>query len=255
MKNKILVISDIHGRDNWINTTQKYINSVDKVVFLGDYFDSFDIRPNVQIDNFNKIIEFKKQNLDKVVLLIGNHDYHYLGYTNSKYSGFSYFYKQDIYDALINNINLLQICYVNGNVIFSHAGLSAYWLKLAKIKYENLNELQDSVNRILIKKPEILDFGWLRPTNKSLTTLHPNPYGDNIFQGPLWIRPKSLYSNDSVISNTVQVVGHTHNNGIFVKSLSKFNSKVVLTDVYDIVNISSIIEIENGNYVDIEVIY
>ena len=47
---KIIAIGDIHGRSIWKNIVSA--NSYDKVVFLGDYFDSFDIHTLDQIDNF-----------------------------------------------------------------------------------------------------------------------------------------------------------------------------------------------------------
>jgi metallophosphoesterase superfamily enzyme len=71
---KLLAIGDIHGRDVW-----KDINflAFDKVVFVGDYVDSY-IRSDWQVyQNLKEIIDLKKQNFDKVVLLLGNHDIHY----------------------------------------------------------------------------------------------------------------------------------------------------------------------------------
>jgi predicted phosphodiesterase len=84
---KILVIPDIHGRDYWKKVVNQHIDDVDQIVFLGDYFDSFDIKPLFQIHNFKEIMEIRKMFSDKVITLIGNHDYHYLRFTNSQYSG------------------------------------------------------------------------------------------------------------------------------------------------------------------------
>ena len=38
---KTLIIGDIHGRRFWKRPVEKYINKVDKIVFLGDYFDAY----------------------------------------------------------------------------------------------------------------------------------------------------------------------------------------------------------------------
>ena len=73
---KTIIIGDIHGRDAWkqiINQEQ----DADRVIFVGDYFDSFDVPGLIQIQNFQDIIEFKTTSKSEVVLLIGNHDYHY----------------------------------------------------------------------------------------------------------------------------------------------------------------------------------
>jgi predicted phosphodiesterase len=81
---KTIIISDVHGRDMW-----KYIinqEQPDRVVFLGDYFDSFDIPGIDQIHNFKQIIEYKNSHQSEVILLIGNHDYHYfpeIGFTGT----------------------------------------------------------------------------------------------------------------------------------------------------------------------------
>ena len=73
---KILVLGDIHGRNFWKKPCEN-IEKYYKVIFLGDYFDPYDFEKiTVQdcINNFNEILDLKKKNTEKVVLLIGNHD-------------------------------------------------------------------------------------------------------------------------------------------------------------------------------------
>lgn len=67
---KIIVISDTHGRDLWKDQVKE---PADMYIFIGDYFDSFDIDGQTQIDNFKDILTFYQENKDKVVLLAGNH--------------------------------------------------------------------------------------------------------------------------------------------------------------------------------------
>ena len=52
--NKLVAIGDIHGRDIWKQIVDQ--EQPDTVVFVGDYFDSFDIPGKAQIDNFKNII-------------------------------------------------------------------------------------------------------------------------------------------------------------------------------------------------------
>ena len=40
---KTIVIGDIHGRDVWKEIV--FQEQADRVIFIGDYFDSFDIGP------------------------------------------------------------------------------------------------------------------------------------------------------------------------------------------------------------------
>ena len=56
---KTIAIGDVHGRSLWkliVNQEQ----DADRIVFIGDYFDSFDIKGEEQLNNFLDIIEFKK---------------------------------------------------------------------------------------------------------------------------------------------------------------------------------------------------
>lgn len=74
-ENTILVCGDIHGRKFWKKPCEN-IEPYDKVIFLGDYLDPYDfehISVPQAIVNFEDILELKKNNMDKVVLLLGNH--------------------------------------------------------------------------------------------------------------------------------------------------------------------------------------
>lgn len=69
---KIISIGDIHGRTNWKEIVRD--NEYGICVFVGDYFDTREnISANQQKENFEQIVQFKKDNFDKVILLIGNH--------------------------------------------------------------------------------------------------------------------------------------------------------------------------------------
>lgn len=66
---KVAVIADIHGRDFWKKAKEK---EYDKVIFLGDYLDSYTISPTKQKDNLFEIYEWWK-NDKRVKCLIANH--------------------------------------------------------------------------------------------------------------------------------------------------------------------------------------
>ena len=79
---RVLIIPDVHGLSFWKEPVNRYINEVDRVVFLGDYLDPYpDKGESVDTDdifgNLVEIIKLKHEHKEKVVLLIGNHDYHY----------------------------------------------------------------------------------------------------------------------------------------------------------------------------------
>ena len=54
---KTLVLGDTHGRSNWKLAIHQ--EQPDRVIFIGDYFDSFEFSGVEQIDNFKQIIQYK----------------------------------------------------------------------------------------------------------------------------------------------------------------------------------------------------
>lgn len=213
---KITVISDIHGRSIWEKIITKEKDS-DLFIFLGDYFDSFDLLGVEQIHNFKKILEFKENNLDKVVLLVGNHDYHYMSCCDGVYSGYQSFLQHDIGNILHESIknNLLSICFIYNKIIFSHAGISKVWLKANK--YNEIQPLDEFINDLFIFTPKVFNFTMGKNFDNS---------GDDVCQTPIWIRPTSL--NKCAIEGYKQIVGHTSMSNIHV-----IDDKIYLTDVYN----------------------
>ena len=52
---KVIVVGDTHGRDTWEKVIDKNPD-FDLIIYIGDYFDSFDIDVPAQISNFRNII-------------------------------------------------------------------------------------------------------------------------------------------------------------------------------------------------------
>lgn len=133
--NKILVLPDIHGRKFWKKPCES-INKYDKVIFLGDYLDPYDfekISVRDAIDNFKEIINFKKNNMEKVVLLIGNHDCPYYSDIYFSFSSWhcrhSTWNHKEIHKLFEDNIDLFQIAYAYDDILFTHAGVDSEWLE------------------------------------------------------------------------------------------------------------------------------
>lgn len=200
MSRKILVVGDIHGRDMWKSIVVNENNEFDKFIFLGDYFDSREgIQEHDQWWNFEDILEFKNKYPDKVTLLFGNHDYHYLPSTHDKYSLFDYRLNRRIDNQLVKLIQdrTFQLIDIEGDYLFSHAGVSQTFLDRNKLTLENLNDK-------FRMNPGILNFG----NNSSGSGT-----GDDPTQSPIWIRPMSLESVR--VDGYIHVIGHTQvKNGI-----------------------------------------
>lgn len=131
---KVIIVPDVHGRTFWRLAKEK-INEIDRVVFLGDYLDPYpveDISPEKAIEELKKIINFKKEFSEKVILLIGNHDYHYMNLLKEIFPCSRYDFKnaQKIEQIFNDNQELFQVLYKEGKYLFSHAGVVEEWMKI-----------------------------------------------------------------------------------------------------------------------------
>jgi 3',5'-cyclic AMP phosphodiesterase CpdA len=122
----IVVIGDVHGLTNWKDVVKRHRGSM--FVFLGDYCDPYeDIEPDALIKNFRSIVLFKKKHPKDVILLLGNHDMHYISediVTSTRYDNrMASRMKRIIY----NNRDLFQYAWQYGNMLFTHAGVNDQW--------------------------------------------------------------------------------------------------------------------------------
>jgi predicted MPP superfamily phosphohydrolase len=194
---KIVALGDTHGRDMW-KTIVKIEEDFDKLVFIGDYFDTRDdIDVSTQIQNFKEILEFKKENPDKVILLIGNHDFHYLKGCGETYSGYQQYAAMDINEVLQPALTsgYLQICHVYDEYIFSHAGLTQTWVDNNEIDTYNIEE---SINVKFMKNMEAFRFEYGENLDRS---------GNDVTQSPIWVRIPSLLKD--MVKGFTYIIGHT----------------------------------------------
>ena len=200
---KTVIIGDTHGRSIWkliVNQEQ----DADRIIFIGDYFDSFEISGVEQIQNFKEIIEYKKTSGKEVIMLIGNHDHHYypeVGYTGT--SGYQSGIAPSINQVIDENRQHLQIAYSFDEFLFTHAGVSPTFMDG---EFGEEGWVEDNVvellNDLFKYKPKSFDFNGT------------DPYGDNTYQTPIWIRPKSLMAvnkkhDKGLKKKYIQIVGHT----------------------------------------------
>jgi predicted phosphodiesterase len=208
---KTVILGDTHGLNLWKQIIELH-KDAQRVIFMGDYFDSFYISGVEQLYNFNEIIRFKEETDKEVVMLIGNHDHHYLD-VGETYSGYKAAHKWDFYDALTKNMHHLQIAYKLDDILFTHAGVSPVWMNDTFYRQARQSWSKDTIvedlNELYKTKPTLFNFshlGW-------------DPSGDSVEQGPLWIRPRSLMKSnkgdDGLKKRFRQVVGHTQVNNIF----------------------------------------
>lgn len=199
---KRIVIGDPHGRwDPILKIYEK--EQPDEVIILGDYFDSFNIDAYTQRECYDNIINLRKEHLSKhkgrFMMLIGNHDMHYMDEKFGRCSGWnpltcsqaSYPLCRD-WDAGI--LNIVFIDEIN-KTIYSHAGISMnwfnYWIKSNSLG--DINTIETKAFCFTFK-----DGG--------------DYYGSSSWNGPLWIRPEGLKKSTYKDENGniwSQVFGHT----------------------------------------------
>lgn len=219
---KILTISDLHGRTSW---RQANFDEADYVVFLGDYTDSYFVDDSTIYTNLQAIIELKRTNPDKFVLLIGNHDAQYLHFPHYRCSGFRNWAQPALSSLFAKNHDLFQVIHQQGTYLFSHAGITNQWFKrlLAKTGNETLVVTPDFDLAELLN-----DIHWQSDSLRDLLfEVGPRRGGSHQFGGPIWA-DRSETRTDYLIGFH-QVVGHTPTDH-FLKIGDEFSS-ITYTDI------------------------
>ena len=199
-----LVIGDIHGHIEPFKSIYEK-EDPDDVIILGDYFDNFHGSDKEIVDCFKSILSMqKKHKKGEFILLIGNHDFHYMDLTEA-YSGKRKSYTLSVSMMLDKCMEdgLLKWVYVDSKnkTVYSHAGITNKWLAENRLFISDLNDLND------------IDSRKFRFTFEGDETGYETGYGTGPFASPLWVRPdtlvKDMYIDDGG-SKWTQIVGHTH---------------------------------------------
>ena len=235
---RILVLGDIHGRTIWKDIIEK--ENPDKVIFLGDYVSTHgNISSTQQLNNLEDILAYKEDNLDKVILLRGNHDLQHLGYYWAECSGLdrevlNYMSEENFKKRFLS---LTQWIYVDEELrtIFSHSGISVEWLKLVFPD----NDIDTDIDHIN-NNPEPSEVFGFTPDSPY------DYYGNSVTQSLVWIRPQALCRCN--ISRWDQAVGHTPvtSDIVNLKKATKENRNIWLCDA---LGLSKYLLIENGIFI------
>jgi predicted MPP superfamily phosphohydrolase len=234
---KILSIGDIHGKSIWkdklfksqlhFDAAYKFfgheelslqvaslpINEFDKIIFIGDYVDSFTIGNAAILQNLQDLIACKKAFPDKIVLLLGNHDIQYI--TGRICSGFRPEMQFDLSELFRNNLQLFQLAFSykfsdGRNFLWTHAGVTEEWFQLLLLELQEgrfAKDFDDFLNEDENYKTvaEILNWAFERNEN-SLFNVDSDSGGRSLWAGPLWVRPTKLRTY--ALNSFHQVVGH-----------------------------------------------
>ena len=203
----IAVIPDMHGSTNWKCVMD---SNYDYLVSLGDWFDG-EGTADEQIQNFIEFMEYVKKDPSKRFALIGNHDYQYITPVKSYTGKMQFDSAEKIGRAIRTYLPYMRIVVVLNGIAFSHAGLTKTWMRRKSVDLINAKILAKDLN--FIKKDYATDDS-----------------GNDVYQGPLWVRPPSLL-RDSAFE--YQVVGHTCLAKNKTPVFAKFGSHhVIFTDSF-----------------------
>jgi hypothetical protein len=200
--NDILIVPDVHGRDFWLPA----LDYPGEIKFLGDYTDPYPqegITDEAAYEGLLKIVNFKQQNIDRVTLLIGNHDIHYF---DDSHIGRAGRFSEDFYPQY-NKIftseatkGLFQICRQIDKYLFTHAGVTKGWYDLHRNELKECGStLEEQINNILYKKTHIfLEAAWKYRG------------GIDDFGSPVWADVGELTNEPEHFDHQIiQIIGHT----------------------------------------------
>lgn len=141
MKKKSILVPDVHGRTFWKDILP-FVDECERIIFLGDYHDPYDyegILPFQSLENFKEILEFAKAHVDKVTLLLGNHDLSYYGRSGrsdwnvnanrldyNNYDEMRGLFRENC--ELFNLLTVINMPEENRVFLLSHAGVHPRWV-------------------------------------------------------------------------------------------------------------------------------
>lgn len=193
MINGILIVPDIHGEDFW----RPALDFNGQVVFLGDYTDPYYHCPDDGLSTFLEIVAFKRQNHDRVTLLLGNHELHYINrlFRCSRFSEKSYPIMHKILTG--SDKGLFRVCKQIDNYLFTHAGILDGWLRR--------NNLSTNTENIEVALNDYFDHN-ISVFNQTASLRG----GSDTYGSPLWADIREHITAPTCFApNLTQIIGHT----------------------------------------------
>ncbi len=199
----LVVIGDVHGMRIWEKIVSKHPNC--KYIFLGDYNDPINKIEDIDVlDNFKRIIQFKHENIDDTVLLIGNHDIHYMRRDVGICSRFNIRLEDRLFELFDRYNSYFVNAHQEGNILFTHAGATEEWFSRS-FKAESRDNAAYQLNHLTEWQSStdvLLDCGTYRG-------------GLHKYSGILWADKREM---KYPLEGYIQVVGHSRVNKIAIKT-------------------------------------
>ncbi len=211
---KTITFGDLHGRTIWeefadikiLIETPHLETEYDKYIFVGDYTDSFEETNVTILHNLKRLIQFKSNYPDKVVLLLGNHDLQYMhSFDQYGCSGFRPEAFFDLNDLFRENEMMFQVAYQYGSTVWTHAGIHRGWYQY-EFPFESVNIAEDLNGAYQQHVKSLFDCGHTRGGYKNQG-------------GPFWADKSE--TSTKPLKGISQVVGHTPQKDVVTVQVSK----------------------------------
>lgn len=211
-KPKYIVIGDIHGLTTWRKVINRHPDAL-RYVFLGDYCDPYgtSITDEQVVDNFIDIINFKKMYPERVILLLGNHDIHYLLSDAPQGSRYNLSLSMMLNDLFAGNKACFQLAYGCKRLLFTHAGVLKSWLE--EFSTDKTQSVADQINE--------------RSDDQALWQCCLLRGGLSLYGGPLWADIEE-FTTDELLPGLVQMVGHNRVSTIELKGRSILSTGIIV---------------------------
>jgi hypothetical protein len=191
-------IGDTHGNDV-ADIVSGIVEDYDKIIFAGDYVDSFGLDDSVIRKSLTDIIGLKQRYADKIVLLWGNHDIqYYLGFMKYGCSGYRPEMQKVLYELFHLNTDLFQLSFQSDGWLWTHAGITNEWyndrFRPFIESHPHIDSVSDLLNLAFSERyPALFDVGFIRG-------------GRYKTGGPLWCDITELTSDP--FTEFHQIAGH-----------------------------------------------
>jgi hypothetical protein len=209
-----LVVGDLHTKFDTLEKVISYLDdhlTIERIIFLGDYVDDWNKAPEASYNLLTRLIAFKKAYPNKVVLLLGNHDFSEWMGGKFKCSGFNPVIHTIVKPLFDENEDLFQLAFSDRKYLYTHAGITSSWVKDIQL----IDDLYLPLNSN--KSDEWADYlNWVFKERNNDLTAHKifntlsqvgGYRGGFESPSPIWADKQELLARP--LKNISQIVGHT----------------------------------------------
>ena len=202
-KKRLVIIPDVHGRGFWRKAVSE--NPGGEFIFLGDYLDPYrdeGVTTEEAFRGLEEIIRFKEEHPDRVTLLWGNHDLHYM-YPELMGSRYDFDNAERNAHMFWDHQALFKMAFeteaAGKRFLFSHAGVGMGWIR------HNFPALQaEEVNATILN-----DLVGYPAFMSALEDVSAYRGGDKRYGSMVWADIHEQSDESNQFPGVVQVFGHT----------------------------------------------